>query len=230
MKSKRAIPFALAVMMLLAMLSHHSALGIGLVTLNVSPQKQVYSVGETVTVSIPDNGYSQTAIYVVAPDSNYQTVNNGSAITLNQAGTWALRGYALTADGEKLYTPENVLLEVEGKNDEGDGFIAKPDLSDKNPNSIYRIQQPSDGAKINLWDNQPVQLKWDTYPGADYYIVEVLFVEENFSHTFSYKHANVAGQEVQEMSITTLQEDAKKCGANFLIGGSITITITAYKE
>ena len=121
--TKRTIPFALAIMMLSAMLSCPSALGIGLVTLNVSPQKQVYSVGETVTVSIPDNGYSQIAIYVVAPDSQYQTVNNGSAITLNQAGTWALRGYALTADGEKWYTPENVLLEVEGKQG-GTGTVA----------------------------------------------------------------------------------------------------------
>ncbi len=119
-KTKYTIPFALVIMILLAMLPCPSAWGIGLVTLNVSPQKQSYFVGDTVTVSIDGNGYSQIAIYVVTPDSQYQTVNNGSAITLNQAGTWALRGYAQAVDGDKLYTPENVLLEVEGKSGETD--------------------------------------------------------------------------------------------------------------
>lgn len=91
-KSKRAIPFALAVMMLLAMLSHHSALGIGLVTLNVSPQKQVYSVGETVTVSIPDNGYSQTAIYVSWMFKATELDANGSLNYLNTARIGKKRG------------------------------------------------------------------------------------------------------------------------------------------
>lgn len=166
MKTKRIIPFALA--MLLAMLPCHSALGIGLITLNVSPQKQAYSVGETVTVSIPDSGYSQTVIYVVTPDSNYQTVNNGSAITLNQAGTWALRGYALTADGEKLYTPENILLEVEGKDGETDTMEIK----------VKPEKLPDPVVTLNV-EGTSVTASWNAVEGAERYVYSLVNVTDD---------------------------------------------------